>query len=195
MEDSLLLMVPKKQVKLKQRSNMSKIKQYMNQLAEDVISHSSNVEIERKFLITNDSWKKEVSDMSEIYQLYISAQPAVRVRTRNGEATLTIKSANGGMTRSEFEYNIPHQDAVDMFEVFGDNVITKIRYIVKDSKTGHTWEIDEFRGHNSGLVVAEIELSSEDEAVNTDPAWLGDEVTEDPKYYNSYLSDHPYKDW
>ena len=99
------------------------------------------------------------------------------------------------MTRSEFEYNIPYADAISMLDVFGDNGITKIRHIVYDQETGHKWEIDEFRGDNSGLVVAEIELPSEDDEVNLNHVWVGEEVTDDHRYYNSALVTKPYKSW
>lgn len=180
---------------------MSKIKNYMEYIAdheENVLlenSNSTKKEIERKFLVKNNDWKSHVVGSNEIYQLYLSTDPAVRVRMRNCEATLTIKSSVKGSIRNEFEYVIPYEDAVEMFKIFGDNVITKIRHVVCDYKTDHTWEIDEFRGYNSGLVIAEIELSSEDEEINMNHSWLGDEVTHDNKYYNAYLFNNPYTKW
>ena len=167
---------------------MSKIKQYADSL--------NNVEIERKFLVINDSWKQYVTKSTEIYQIYLSTDPAVRVRTTSdGQSFITIKSSNNGMTRSEFEYNIPQDDAAKMIELFSNNIITKVRHIICDDKTGHFWEIDQFRGYNSGLVIAEIELQSEQDRINLDHSWIGQEVTDDHNYYNNNLYLRPYKTW
>ncbi len=142
-------------------------------------------EIERKFLVTNEDWKKETDSSSHLIQGYLSRGPerSVRVRTKgNDKAFLNIKSSTNGITRSEYEYEIPLEDAREILEnIAVKPVIEKIRYLVR--KGAHTWEIDVFARENTGLVIAEIELESEDELFDK-PAWLGKEVSADPGYYN-----------
>lgn len=153
------------------------------------------VEIERKFLLANADWRDQVSRYYRIRQGYLGKidKASVRVRIQDDRANLNIKSATLGMRRMEYEYEIPLAEAEEMLEhLSGKPQIDKTRYIVEQA--GHTWEIDEFYGDNEGLLVAEVELSSEDETFEK-PAWLGEEVTEDPRYYNVNLAKHPFKDW
>lgn len=152
-------------------------------------------EIERKFLVTGD-YKSQASSSSHIVQGYISSDAGrtVRVRIRDDRGYLTIKGAStdGGVSRFEWETEIAVGDALQLLALAQGPLIDKRRYIVEVD--GHTFEVDEFYGDNEGLTLAEIELSSVDEAF-TRPDWLGDEVTGDRRYYNSQLRAHPYKDW
>lgn len=154
-----------------------------------------NYEIERKFLIINELWDKIEKPDGEIYiQGYIQNKSGktVRVRIAGNKGWLTIKGSSKGITRYEFEYNIPHEDAKIMLEQFTKNQIIKNRY--KINYKGHLWEVDEFKGDNAGLILAEIELKSEDEYFEI-PDWIGKEVSGEKYYYNAYLSKHPYKNW
>lgn len=151
-------------------------------------------EIERKFLI-NQQLLGELPKGITIKQAYIPTadKTVVRIRISDDKAFLTLKGANKGLTRSEFEYPIPVTDAEAMIEELCTGpIIDKTRYLIPQGK--HTWELDIFYGDNDGLVVAEIELESEDEAFDK-PEWLGKEVTGDARYYNSCLLDNPYKHW
>ena len=152
-------------------------------------------EIERKFLLKDDSWK-ELSDQGTAYsQGYLmgSKQASVRIRIQGNKAFLNIKSATIDITRQEFEYEIPLDEATEMLESLCDKpLIKKTRFHLKNEN--HLWEIDVFEGDNKGLIVAEIELSDKDE-VFTKPDWLGKEVSDDARYYNTCLVKHPYKDW
>jgi adenylate cyclase len=153
------------------------------------------VEIERKFLLRDDSWRQSVSAAKPMRQGYLAARPecSVRVRLEGPEARINIKSATLGITRQEFEYPIPVADANAMLDTLcGGKSVAKIRHYVPYQ--GHLWEIDEFSGENSGLIVAEIELSSVTEHFAT-PAWLGDEVSGQARYYNVLLIEEPYKTW
>jgi len=153
------------------------------------------VEIERKFLVLNNSWKLAANPCLSIKQGYLigSKNASVRVRIQGSAANINIKSATLGVRRDEFEYSIPADDAKYMIEHLCQKpIIEKIRYSV--TIDSHEWEIDVFEGDNSGLVVAEIELASEEEKFKK-PDWLGDEVSHDPRYYNTCLVTHPYKDW
>lgn len=141
-------------------------------------------EIERKFLVTNDSYRAKADRVIDIVQGYLSTSvhATVRVRTKNDKGYLTVKSKTVGATRDEWEYEIPYDDALGMLALCDSKtLIQKKRYICGD------WEVDEFRGRHSGLVVAEIELKSEDQEFEL-PAFVGKEVTGDPRYYNSSLS-------
>jgi adenylate cyclase len=150
------------------------------------------IEIERKFLVVGDGWRQgEGLRYSQGY-LNRDAQRTVRVRIAGEQAFLTVKGVSKGATRSEFEYAIPAGDARQLLELADGPVIEKVRRIVMHE--GSRWELDEFLGDNAGLVVAELELESEDQPF-AKPGWLGREVTGDPRYYNSSLSAHPYKDW
>jgi adenylate cyclase len=150
-------------------------------------------EIERKFLVTGDAWRE--SEGHHYRQGYLSLAPehTVRVRLAEDTAVLTIKGETKGATRREFEYEIPSDDARQMLDELCEKpVIAKKRRLV--DYQGHTWEVDEFFAENDGLVVAELELESEDESFPR-PPWLGEEVTDDPRYYNANLVQRPYNTW
>ena len=152
-------------------------------------------EIERKFLVANDSWRQEVIGTRDIIQGYLANtdKGSIRIRISNDKATLNIKSATPEITRMEFEYSIPGIDATAMLEALCLlPLIEKTRHLVQFD--GHTWEIDEFRGENTGLVIAEIELDDLN-AGFAKPAWLGKDVSNDPRYYNVYLIEQPYSRW
>lgn len=154
-----------------------------------------NLEIERKFLVRDDSWRAAVSGSASMRQGYLNDERhcSVRVRVSGDKAWLNLKSVTIGAQRHEFDYEIPLADANQMLDVLSCKpIIDKTRYFVEIG--AHTWEIDVFEGANAGLVVAEIELDHPDEAFEK-PAWLGEEVTHDPRYYNTCLANHPYKDW
>ena len=152
------------------------------------------VEIERKFKVANAGWRDTVTRSTSLRQGYVSTKPeaTVRVRLENGVGTLTIKSKTRGISRSEFEYDIPNSEATQLLQLCEGPLIEKIRHLVIIGE--HTWEIDEFSGDNQGLIIAEIELSSEDESFKK-PGWLGKEVSHDARYYNSSLVIHPYNQW
>ena len=158
----------------------------------------SGLEIERKFLVKKGgAYKRTAFSSSRIKQGYIPAEGAtVRVRVRDDKAFLTIKarSVNGGMTRYEFEKEITLDEADHLLALCRGGMIDKRRWLVKSEDGIHTFEVDEFFGDNEGLVVAEVELSSEDEPY-TKPDFIGDEVTGDRRYYNSQLLRNPYKNW
>lgn len=152
-------------------------------------------EIERKFLLASAAWRDEVVESRRIRQGYLSrgANAAIRIRISGEHAELNIKSTRDGIHRLEFEYPVPLADADElMTQVALRPLIDKTRHIVR--RAGHVWEIDEFHGENAGLIVAEIELGSADEVFDK-PVWLGREVSEDPRYYNSSLSERPYSTW
>lgn len=145
-------------------------------------------EIERKFLVLTDSWKNAVTSKTRMRQGYIAAEAdrSVRIRTRNDEtAHLTIKFGRNTLTRDEFEYPISHDDAVEMLGFAIGNVIEKTRYTVDFE--GFTWEIDVFEGAHRGLVIAEVEMASEEDSPAL-PTWLGREVTGDNRYSNQSLA-------
>ena len=154
------------------------------------------LEIERKFLVLDDSYKHEAFSKSHIQQGYICSERGrtVRIRIRNERAYLTIKgpSLNGGLSRYEFEQEIPLDDARKLLTLCDLGIIDKTRWLVKAGN--HTFEVDEFAGDNAGLTVAEVELTSEDEAFEK-PAFIGQEVTGDRRYYNSQLRVNPYCRW
>ncbi len=144
-------------------------------------------EIERKFLVMNSKYKELATDSCDMAQGYLSTDidATVRVRISGDGALITVKSRNRGAVRDEWEYAIPVDDARQMLAICKGNVIEKTRYYVPEGEL--TWEIDEFHGVHSGLVVAEIELPDADYPV-TFPSFVGKEVTGDPRYYNSTLS-------
>lgn len=153
------------------------------------------IEIERKFLVTGDGWRAASDTGTRYVQGYIvgSRDASVRIRVQGDEAFLNIKSATLGVWRMEFEYPIPLADAEEMLKSLCEKpLIEKTRYFLRQG--AHEWEIDVFAGDNAGLVVAEIELGDEDEDFAR-PAWLGEEVSHDARYYNVSLVKHPYKDW
>jgi len=152
-------------------------------------------EIERKFLLQSDAWRDEARDSTRLVQGYISRgeRSAVRVRIKGETAHLNIKHTLDGINRMEYEYEIPLKDAREILEEIAlKPLIDKTRHHVVRGK--HLWEIDEFFGDNAGLVVAEIELSDAGEDFER-PAWLGEEVSLDTRYYNSNLSEVPYTQW
>jgi adenylate cyclase len=153
------------------------------------------IEIERKFLVVGSEWRSEAIASKPMKQGYLGGlgRASVRVRTTEDAGYLNIKSAELGISRREYEYAIPLAEAEEMLEGLAEGaVIDKTRYIVPVGD--HTWEIDVFAGANAGLVVAEVELATPDEDFER-PAWLGKEVSDDPRYYNVCLVTHPYSDW
>lgn len=153
------------------------------------------IEIERKFLVINDSWRDTAGPGLPIKQGYLvgGKDASVRVRIQGDTANLNIKSATLGVCRQEFEYAIPLADAeVMLLTLCHRPIIEKKRYLV--AYAGKQWEIDVFEGDNAGLIVAELELREEAEPYES-PPWLGEEVSHDPRYYNTCLSQHPYKNW
>ena len=153
-------------------------------------------EIERKFLVKDDFMQESVKSI-HIAQGYLSSVPerTVRVRIQGESGFLTIKgeSRGSGATRCEWETAIPLSDAKELLTLCEPGIIDKTRYIIP-AANGRLWEVDQFHGDNDGLIVAEIELGSEQETFDK-PAWLGEEVTGDPRYYNAALTKNPYKRW
>jgi adenylate cyclase len=151
------------------------------------------IEIERKFLLNNDAWRSAAQQSSRIAQGYLSSDPnrIVRVRLKGEQGFITIKGKTEGIERVEFEYEIPKQDAIELLKLC-PILLDKTRYLVEFA--GYTWEIDEFHGTNAPLIIAELELTSSDEYFDK-PEWLGEEVSDDPRYFNSYLSEHAYTTW
>jgi len=156
----------------------------------------SGLEIERKFLVKDERYKEHAFASSRIRQGYICSGHGrtVRVRIRDARGYLTIKgpSTNGGLSRYEFEKEITLDEAEHLMLLCEPGMIDKTRYLVKSGK--HTFEVDEFYGENEGLVMAEVELGSEDESYEK-PDFIGQEVTGDRRYYNSYLRAHPFALW
>ena len=150
------------------------------------------IEIERKFLVVGEGWRQGAGTRYSQGYLNRDAQRTVRVRIAGERAFLTVKGISKGATRSEFEYEIPIGDARQLLALADGPVIEKTRRVVEHE--GSRWEVDEFFGDNAGLVVAELELESEDQPFAR-PDWLGPEVTGDSRYYNSSLAAHPYKVW
>lgn len=153
------------------------------------------IEIERKFLIKNGLWRDAVEHFCHYRQGYLigAKKSSVRVRVAGDRAWLNIKGATLGVVRAEYEYEIPVSEANEMLENLCEKpLIEKVRYTVPHA--GHVWEVDVFEGENEGLVVAEIELTDECEAFEK-PEWVADEVSDDPRYYNVCLIDHPYSKW
>jgi len=161
------------------------------------MSTDKHIEIERKFLVRDDSYKQLATGKVRIQQGYLCMQQncSVRVRRWDDQAFLTIKSRvnQNGFSRYEFEKEISLHDAEELFRIALPGTIDKWRWIVP-LEDGLTCEVDEFMGNNEGLVMAEVELPSESTQF-PHPTFLGDEVTTDSRYYNSYLSQHPYKTW
>ena len=153
-------------------------------------------EIERKFLVLNDHFKKEASRSFRITQGYLCSnrERSVRVRIKGNSGFLTVKggSNTSGISRFEWEKEIAVQDAEELLAICEPGVIDKIRYEIEKGK--HLFEVDEFLGTNQGLVIAEVELSYENEDY-LKPIWLGREVSGEPKYYNSRLAGNPYNSW
>lgn len=150
------------------------------------------IEIERKFLVTGTAWRQGAGVRFSQGYLNRDKERTVRVRLAGEKAFLTIKGVSAGASRAEFEYEIPASDAEQLLELSDGPVIEKVRRVIQ--LEGGTWEVDEFLGENAGLVVAEIELQSEDEAFAR-PEWLAEEVTHDARYFNSSLATHPFSRW
>lgn len=151
------------------------------------------VEIERKFLVDRSKWSPndQGTKMIQAY-LGVAPNPTVRVRLAGEKAFLTIKGRSNSIARPEFEYEVPVEDADELFKLAISNPVEKIRYEVMHE--GFLWEVDVFSGKNSGLVLAEIELESENQEFPY-PDWILKEVSNDMRYYNSYLSGRPFQEW
>ena len=150
-------------------------------------------EIERKFLVVNNQWRSGAVGKEYRQGYFPIEKPTIRVRVVDNNGILTIKSSEAGVSRNEYEYEIPLDDATELLQFFCEKpFIEKIRYVVEYA--GKQWEIDEFHGKNEGLVLAEIELESAEEHIQL-PPWVGKEVSHDPRYYNAYLYKYPYTEW
>jgi CYTH domain-containing protein len=149
-------------------------------------------EIERKFMVKEGTWRNVKGTSYRQGYLSTVKERTVRVRTIEDKGYLTIKGIAIGASRMEFEYEIPRQDAATLLDICEKPLIEKNRY--KAEHGGFVWEIDEFFGENQGLIVAEIELESEDQYFSK-PDWVGEEVTGDPRYFNSNLIKNPYMKW
>lgn len=153
------------------------------------------VEIERKFLVRDNAWRSQVSSRTLLRQGYLAntARASIRVRLAGDEGWLSVKAMTPGRSRSEYELPVPVADAREMLDRLCEGpLIEKWRHIVPFA--GHHWEIDEFLGDNAGLVIAELELDSEEERFER-PGWLGAEVTHEERYYNFRLAQHPFVRW
>jgi CYTH domain-containing protein len=152
------------------------------------------VEIERRFLVKSDAWRagSEVADIRQGY-IFASAEKSVRVRTFGDTGFLTVKGRHSRSGTSEFEYEIPLQDALELLELVCEQPIIQKRRHTR-TEHGRVWEIDVYSGANSGLITAEVELEHADQRI-TLPDWVGEEVTDDPKYLNTNLYKHPYHSW
>lgn len=151
-------------------------------------------EIERKYLVKGDEWRS-LAQGTHYRQGYLNSikERTVRIRTINDKAFLTVKGITVGASRAEYEYEIPHKDCSEMLDNLAEKpIIEKKRY--KIPYGGLTWEVDEFLGVNDGLIVAEVELTSEDQKIDK-PSWIGAEVSGDPRYFNSNLVANPYSTW
>jgi len=151
-------------------------------------------EIERKFLVVGDAWRA-LAKGTAYRQGYLSTvkERTVRVRTIDDKGFLTVKGINVGATRVEYEYEIPAADANEMLnDLCEQPIIEKHRYKIADN--GLVWEVDEFGGVNQGLIVAEVELDSEAQSFEK-PSWIGEEIADDPRYFNSNLIAHPFTQW
>ena len=154
------------------------------------------IEIERKFWIKNKDWKIAANppEGTVIKQGYLSTdkERTVRVRIYGTTGFLTIKGKSVGMTRAEFEYEVPVEDAIELLQLCHQPIIEKVRYKIPQDNV--IWEVDEFEGINEGLILAEVELESEEQKVNI-PTWTGEEVTGDIRFYNSSLVNNPFTEW
>jgi len=150
-------------------------------------------EIERKFLVRGDAWRA-LGRAAGFRQGYLSTvkERTVRIRVVGDQGWITVKGLTVGATRAEFEYAIPVDDAHEMLELCAQPLIEKTRTVVDLGDL--QWEIDEFTGPNEGLIVAEVELQRGDQEIDL-PDWVGDEVTDDPRYYNANLTAHPFSTW
>jgi len=159
------------------------------------MNNRTNIEIERKFLVDAGKWQQADKPEGILYrQGYLMSEKhcTIRVRIAGGRAFMTIKGASSGISRAEYEYEIPVADASQMLDNLAVSEISKTRFAVPFE--GKLWEVDVFLGDNAGLIIAEIELQSEDERFEK-PEWVTEEVSSDLRYYNSKLSVNPYKNW
>jgi len=153
------------------------------------------IEIERKFMVDHEKWnalKKPAGTHYHQGYLLDDINCTIRVRLAGTTGFVTIKGANSGVTRKEYEYKIPAADATELISTFAKSAVEKIRYRIRFK--GMLWEIDEFLGDNKGLIMAEIELKNEKEAFEK-PEWIAGEVSDDDRYYNSNLAKNPFKNW
>lgn len=153
------------------------------------------MEIERKFLVNKDLWQKAEKPVGErIVQGYLStrADKTIRIRIAGLHGYMTIKGKTINISREEYEFPVPTDIANALIQKFSEGVIEKVRY--KVPYKGKIWEVDEFLGDNAGLLIAEIELTDENEKIET-PCWVGSEVSTDPRYFNAYLALKPFKTW
>ena len=153
------------------------------------------LEVERKFLVRDESWRADVTSATRIVQGYVAQTPTatVRIRVRGDRGYITIKGASVGIGRSEFEYEIPVADALAMLDELAQGpVIDKVRHLV--TVGAHVWEVDVFSGENAPLVMAEVELAGADEDF-VRPDWAGAEVSDDARYFNVNLARTPYSTW
>ncbi|MES9831248.1 MAG: CYTH domain-containing protein [Candidatus Thiodiazotropha sp. LLP2] len=153
------------------------------------------LEIERKFLVINEKWKDSVVSHAVLKQGYLATttKASVRVRVDGDQANINVKGSTVGISRREYEYPIPMEEAEELLDhLVTGAAIDKVRYKVKCGD--HIWDLDLFQGANKGLVVAEVELSDEEESFEM-PAWAGEEVSGDTRYYNASLVKHPFSDW
>jgi adenylate cyclase len=154
------------------------------------------VEIERKFLVKSADFKEQAYAQNRIAQGYLCSEPkrTVRIRIKGEKGYITIKGigSESGMSRFEWENEIPLEEAQELLKLCEKGKIEKTRFEIKSRN--HVFEVDEFYGENEGLIIAEIELQSETDAFDK-PDWLGEEVTNDPRYYNAYLSKNPFSEW
>ncbi|QJE94874.1 CYTH domain-containing protein [Luteolibacter luteus] len=150
-------------------------------------------EIERKFLVKSEAWREGLPG-ERIVQGYLCREKerTVRVRIKGDKGFLTIKGLSEGVSRKEFEYEIPVGEADELLLLCTPPLLDKVRYERRHG--GHLWEIDEFAGENHGLIVAEIELDEEGSEFEK-PEWVGEEVSDDPRYYNACLVEHPWSQW
>jgi CYTH domain-containing protein len=151
------------------------------------------VEIERKFLIKGDQWRSQAIGTRYCQGYLAAGKTTVRVRVAGDQGYLTIKGPSVELSRAEYEYEIPVEDALEMLHTLCEPpLIEKIRYRIEFG--GLVWEVDEFEGENRGLVLAEVELSDGNQAIAL-PDWIGAEVSSDPRYYNSNLAKNPFSQW
>ena len=153
------------------------------------------LEIERKFLVDHEKWRKAVKPAGTHFRqgyLLNDDKRTIRVRVTDQQGFITLKGATTGITRKEYEYKIPVEDGNELLDGFARSEIEKIRYRIDFADK--LWEVDEFLGDNEGLIMAEIELHDEKDEFEK-PGWITMEVSDDERYYNSYLSMHPFKKW
>jgi adenylate cyclase len=157
--------------------------------------HMQNIETERKFLVDREKWSRLEKPAGIDYvqgYLFIDAEKIVRVRVAGNKGFLTIKGKSKTYSHPEFEYEIPASEASEMLRLFTISQVKKVRTRIPAGTL--VWEIDEFHGANEGLIVAEIEIENPGDFFEK-PDWVGEEVTEDKRYYNAYLSENPYESW